>query len=176
MFVSEKKAPLNGAVSLRAHTVVPPGNRPFLQKLRMSGDFGIESAEFTKEETQNNLDKLSTAARGGGDQTDDPERVLSDLTGHVEVRDGVATFSQLRFRIPGARARFDGTFDLITQKVDLRGMLSMDATLPKATSGIKSFLLKAIDPFLKKNRRGGAKFPVSITGTYHHPSYKADPV
>ena len=176
MFVSEKKAPLNGAVSLRAHTVVPPGNRPFLQKLRMSGDFGIESAEFTKEETQNNLDKLSTAARGGGDQTDDPESVLSDLTGHVEVRDGVATFSQLRFRIPGARARFDGTFDLITQKVDLRGMLYMDATLPKATSGIKSFLLKAIDPFLKKNRRGGAKFPVSITGTYHNPSYKADPV
>jgi hypothetical protein len=52
----------------------------------------------------------------------------------------------------------------------------MNAPLPKATSGIKSFLLKAIDPFLKKNRHGGARIPVSITGTYEHPVYRADPV
>jgi hypothetical protein len=82
----------------------------------------------------------------------------------------------LSFRVPGAKARLDGTFDLITQKVNFHGMLFMEAKLPQATSGIKSFLLKAIDPFLKKNRRGGAKFPVSITGTYQHPSYHADPV
>jgi hypothetical protein len=78
--------------------------------------------------------------------------------------------------VPGARARLNGTFDLITQKVDLKGMLYMDAKLPEATSGIKSFLLKAIDPFLKKNRHGGAKVPVSITGTYQNPSYHADPI
>jgi hypothetical protein len=78
--------------------------------------------------------------------------------------------------VPGARARLNGTFDLITQKIDMRGLLFMDATLPKATSGIKSFLLRAIDPFLKKNRRGGARIPVSIKGTYQHPSYSADPV
>jgi hypothetical protein len=69
-----------------------------------------------------------------------------------------------------------GTFNLKTEEVNLHGTLFMDATLPQATSGVKSFLLKAINPFLKKNRRGGAQFPVSITGTYQHPSYKADPV
>ena len=42
--------------------------------------------------------------------------------------------------------------------------------------GIKSFLLKAIDPFLKKNRRGGARIPVSVSGTYQKPSYHADPI
>jgi hypothetical protein len=94
----------------------------------------------------------------------------------VVVKNGIATFTGLAFRVPGAKARLNGTFDLITQKVDLHGMLSMDAKLPEATSGIKSFLLKAIDPLLKKNKRGGAKFPVSITGTYQHPSYHADPV
>jgi hypothetical protein len=52
----------------------------------------------------------------------------------------------------------------------------MDAKLHQATSGIKSFLLKAVDPFLKKNRRGGAVIPVRITGTYQHPSYKTDPI
>jgi len=176
LFVSDKKSPLNGLVSLHAHTLVPPGSAPFLRRIELRGDFGIESASFTKEETQTNVNKLSTASRGGGDQDDDPENVVSDLQGHVDVKNGIATFTALRFRVPGARARMDGTFDLITQKVDLRGMLYMDAKLPEATSGIKSFLLKAIDPFLKKNRRGGAKFPVSITGTYQHPAYKADPV
>ena len=176
MFVSEKQAPLKGVISLQAKTVVPPSKKPFPQKVEMTGDFGIDSALFTKEKTQEKLNKLSAAARGESEDADDPESVLSDLRGHVVVRDGVATFSDLSFRVPGAWARLRGTFDLTSEKVDLRGMLFMDAKLPQATSGIKSFLLKAIDPFLKKNRRGGAKFPVSITGTYQHPSYKADPV
>ena len=176
LFVSEKHSPLNGIVSLKTKVIVPPGNRHFLQKLRMAGDFGIDSALFTKEETQGKLEKLSEAARGQADQTDDPERIVSDLQGHVVVRDGIATFKDLRFRVPGARAHLEGTFDLITQKVNLRGLLFMDANLPKATTGIKSFLLKAVDPFLKKNRHGGARIPISITGTYQHPSYNADPV
>jgi len=176
LFVSEKHSPLSGVVSLKAKTVVPPGDRPFLRKLRMEGDFGIDSALFTKEETQGKLEKLSEAARGQADQTDDPDSVVSDLQGHVVVRDGIATFTNIRFLVPGAQAHMEGTFDLITQKVNLRGLLLMDANLPKATTGIKSFLLKAVDPFLKKNRHGGARIPVSITGTYQHPSYHADPV
>ena len=176
LFVSEKQSPLSGSVSLRAKAVVPPGDRPFLRKLRMVGDFGVQDASFTKPKTQQDLDKLSMAARGQGDQTDNAERVVSDLQGHVIVENGTATFSDLSFGIPGAKAHLNGTYDLITEKVDLHGMLYMDAKLPQATSGIKSFLLKALDPFLKKNRHGGAKIPVSITGTYDKPVYKSDPV
>lgn len=176
VFVSEKQAPINGLVSLKAKTIIPPGKKPFLQKVQMTGDFGIESALFAKEKTQQDLNKLSASARGQGDSNDDPERVVSELQGHVVVKDGVATFSDLSFRVPGAKAHLNGTFNLTTQKVDLRGVLFMEAKLPQATSGVKSFLLKAIDPFLKKNRRGGATIPVSITGTYQHPAYHADPV
>lgn len=176
LFVSEKQSPLSGVVSLKASATIPPGKKPFLQKLQMSGTFGIESALFTKEQTQESLEKLSASARGHADETDDPQSVVSDLQGRVAVRNGIASFSDLKFRVPGAQAQLHGTFDLISQKVDLHGILLMDATLPRATSGIKSFLLKAIDPLLKKNRRGGAKIPVSIKGTYRHPSYSADPV
>jgi AsmA-like protein len=176
MFVSDKQAPLNGTVSLRAQTRVPPGKAAFLKRVQLEGDFGIESAQFTSEETQTSVNKLSTAGQGRGDQTDNPDRVLTDLEGHVNVKDGIATFTGLRFRVPGARAKMNGTFDLISQKVDLKGMLYMDAKLPEATSGIKSFLLKAIDPFLKKNRRGGARIPVSVSGTYQKPAYHADPI
>jgi hypothetical protein len=176
VFVSDRQSPLHGTVSLRARTQVPPGKAPFLTRIRLDGDFGIESARFTREETQTKVNKLSTAGQGQGDHMDNPDRVLTDLEGHVNVKAGIATFTGLRFRVPGARAKMNGTFDLITQKVDLRGMLYMDAKLPEATSGIKSFLLKAIDPFLKKNRRGGARIPVSIRGTYQKPSYHADPI
>lgn len=176
LFVSEKKSPLSGTVSLKAKTIVPPGEKPFLQKLQMTGDFGIEKALFTKEKTQEDLDKLSAAARGEGDAPDDPENVVSDLQGHVVVKDGVATFTDLSFGVPGAKARLHGTFNLMNQAVDFRGTLFMQAKLHQATSGMKSFLLKAIDPFLKKNRRGGAVIPVSITGTYQNPSYSADPI
>jgi hypothetical protein len=176
LFVSERESPLHGVVSLKAKTTIPPGNKPFLQKLQMTGDFGIESALFTKEKTQEDLDKLSAAGRGQGDPPEDPENVVSDLQGHVVVKDGTATFTDLSFNVPGAKARLHGTFNLINHIVDLHGTLFMDAKLHQATSGIKSFLLKAVDPFLKKNRRGGAVIPVSITGTYQHPSYKADPI
>jgi hypothetical protein len=98
------------------------------------------------------------------------------LQGHVVVKDGTATFTDLAFNVPGARARLHGTFNLISHVVDFHGTLFMDAKLHQATSGIKSFLLKGFEPFLKKNRRGGAVIPVSITGTYRHPSYKADPI
>jgi hypothetical protein len=176
LFISEKQSPLNGVVSLKAKTIVPPGSKPFLQQLQMTGDFGIESALFTTEKTQQDLDKLSAAARGEGNSPDDPENVVSDLQGHVVVKDGTATFTDLSFNVPGAKARLHGTFNLINHAVDLRGTLLMEAKLHQATSGIKSFLLKALDPFLKKNRRGGAVIPVSITGTYQHPSYNADPI
>ena len=55
-------------------------------------------------------------------------------------------------------------------------MLFLEQKLSKTTSGVKSFLLKALDPLLKKNKKGGAKMPVKITGTYSHPHYSTDPI
>ena len=176
LFVSDKKSPLTGSVSLKAKTIVPPGDEPFLKKLKMKGDFGIDDVLFSKEETQDSVGKLSASARGKVSEDEDPEHVVSNLQGQVTVQDGIANFSKLSFRVPGALAHLHGTFDLITEKIDLHGMLLMEATLPRATSGVKSFLLRAVDPFLKKNRHGGAKFPVSITGTYQKPEYRADPI
>jgi AsmA-like C-terminal region len=176
LFVADKKSPLTGSVSLKANTVIPPGDEPFLKKLKIKGDFGIDEVLFSKGETQDSVGKLSASARGKVNEEVDPESVVSNLQGQVTVQNGVANFSKLSFRVPGALANLHGTFDLITEKIDLHGTLIMEATLPRATSGVKSFLLKAIDPFLKKNRHGGAKFPVGITGTYQKPEYRADPI
>jgi len=94
----------------------------------------------------------------------------------VSLRDGTATFSSFLSGFRGALARLHGTYDVVNQTIDLRGSLLMQAKLSQATSGVKSFLLKVLDPLLKKNHRGGAKMPVSITGTYSRPSYSSDPI
>jgi len=45
----------------------------------------------------------------------------------------------------------------------------MDAKLSQVTSGIKSLLLKPVDPFFRKN--GKTELPIKITGTRDHPAF-----
>ncbi len=169
LIVRSPKPPLSGVVSLKADATIPPGQKPFLRKLQLQGDFGVDDARFTKPATQQQMDQLSERARGHA-EVEDPADVVSDLKGHVVVNDGVAKFTNLSFKVPGADAEMHGTYDLLSQRVNLHGILRMQAKLSQATSGVKSFLVKALDPFLNNNRPG-APFPISITGTYHHPSY-----
>jgi AsmA-like protein len=174
MFVHEPRSPLLGNLSFIAKTTIPPGQGPFLRKVRLEGDFGIDDATFTNFHTQDSIEKLSERGRGEKEdqqKKEDPERVLSDLKGHIVLKDGTATFTNLSFTVPGALAHVHGTFDLISQRIDLRGTLQLQVKLSDATSGVKSFLIKALDPFTNNNKPG-IPLPISITGTYHHPVYR----
>jgi AsmA-like C-terminal region len=169
LFVKAQRSPLTGIVSLSANAAIPPEQKPFLQKVKVEADFGIDSGHFTSPNTQQTVDKLSQQAQG--EKNEDPESVLSDLKGHVVLKDGIANFSSLSFEVPGAIAQMDGTYDLVSERIDLRGILHIQAKLSDATTGIKSFLIKALNPFLK-NDHPGAEVPVRITGTYSHPVYR----
>ena len=179
LFTDSPRAPMSGMVSLRAKVSIPPGPRPFLEKLELKGDFGIDAGSFTRSETQEGVNTLSKGAQGKEDhgKSDkdeaDPETVLSDLKGHAVLKDGTARLSNLSFRVPGALAQMQGTYNLITEKIDLRGTLKTDAEVSKTTHGIKSLMLKVLDPFFK-NKRGGYVAPVKITGTYQHPLFGLD--
>jgi len=175
LFVKAPRSPLMGLTSFRAHVTIPPDQGNFVRKVKLEGEFGIGGARFTSPRTENSLADLSRRARGEKEKvTEDPERVLSDLRGQVALSGGVAAFSHLSFTVPGARAQMQGTYNLLNQRINLHGLLQMDNSLANATSGIKSFLLKALGPFLKSNHRGEV-LPVSITGTYDHPSYHVSP-
>ena len=175
LFVRAPQPPLDGPMSLEARVTIPPGKKKFLEKLVMEGSFTINSAHFTSTGTQEKVNKLSAQARGEKNP-DAAEAVLTDWRGQVLVNGGVAHFSDLFLSTPGARARFRGTYGLEDQRVNLDGMLYLDVKLSQTTKGIKAILIKPIEPFLKKNRRGGAKIPVKVTGTYLHPSYDLDPI
>src|SRR5262249_10944402 len=64
LFVHRPIPAVTGTTSLTAHVTVPPEGRPFLQELRIDGDFDIDEGHFTSEDTQKRIDNLSESARG----------------------------------------------------------------------------------------------------------------
>ena len=168
LFIKARESPMMGAVGFRSHIVVPPGQRPFKQRVILDGDFGISAADFTTSSTQTSVDELSERAEGR--PHDAPERVVSDLAGHVALRNGIASFSNISFRVPNATANLSGTFSIVSEKIDLHGHLATRAKLSKTSTGIKSVFLKLLDPVFKR-KNAGAVIPVSITGTYDQPAF-----
>jgi|SRR5882724_54708 len=169
-----KKPPLSGTTSFRAHVLIPPRKAPFLQKVRLDGDFGIAGGQFEKSSTQATVKDFSARARGEKPEDGpDKDTAISDLSGLVELRDAIATFSNFSFVVTGASARMHGTYHLQSRAVDLHGTLKSDAELSKMSSGFKSVLLKPFDVFFKK-RHAGAVVPVHLIGTYDDPQPGVD--
>jgi AsmA-like C-terminal region len=184
LFVTANHPPMNGVTNLKAHLEIPPQKRAFLQELILRGDFGIGEGAFTKPAMQTRVDEMSERARGekqDKDKTkakpepdaDIPENVVLNLKGHVDLREGVAKFSELSFSVPGASARIDGTYNLLNEQIDFHGMLKTEAELSQETTGMKSTLLKPFDPLFKR-KKAGAAVAVKMTGTYKNPQFGFD--
>jgi hypothetical protein len=74
-----------------------------------------------------------------------------------------------------ALAHLHGTYGLLTEQVNLHGTLQLENKLSRGSQGIKSVLLKSVEPFLKK-KSAGEIVPIKIAGTFSHPSYGLDVV
>lgn len=192
LFVKEKRAPMSGDVTFQARAELPPGEQKFLKKIKLRGSFGVGGGSFSQSSTQKGVDELSAGARGEKDiskdvqkndnkdssknknnDQSDPETVLTDLQGQVNMINGIANFSDLSFRVPAAHARVHGTYNLINYKIDLRGQMRVDSQISNTTTGAKAFLLKAMNPFFRKKPKGEI-VPVRIGGNYNHPTFGLD--
>lgn len=178
LFVREPKAPLNGVTSFRAHVVIPPGERPFLEKVRLGGEFGIQEGQFVNSSTEASVEMLSERARGmKPDSTLDPQdqdRVISDLSGHVDLHNATANFSDLSFRVPGAHAQMHGTYNVESKAIDLHGTLKTDAEFSQMTSGFKSVLLKPFNSLFQRKHHPGSRLAIHLLGTYDDPQAGVD--
>jgi hypothetical protein len=178
IFVKGNRPPMSGVTSLQAHVTVPPDGKPFLNEVSLQGDFEIAEGRFESQPRQESVDELSEKARGkkipksDGQENKSPEDVISHVNGHADLRNGVATFPELSFNIPGADARMHGTYNLLNEKLDFHGTVKMDAKFSKSTSGIKSLFAKVLDPFLDKKH--GSVVPVVVDGTYQNPHFGLD--
>lgn len=172
LFVKKERPPMSGAITFGARVEIPPGDRAFLEKVKLQGKFGIGGGQFAKTSVQESVERLSAGARGEKTE-DDPQTVLTDLTGQVSLAGGMAHFSDLSFGVPGASARMNGTYGVIDHKIDLRGQMQVDTKISKTTNGAKAFLLTVMDPFFKKRKKGEV-LPVRISGTYEKPAFGLD--
>lgn len=174
LVLSSTPPPVKGAVTIKTNFALPPGQQDVVRRLRLDGSFSIKSAQFASGETQHKLENLSWRARGRPDQEkDSPQRVASDMSSDFSLHSGVASFSGLSFRVPGADVQLNGSHDLESGALAFKGKLRMNATLSQATGGIKSFFLKLVDPFFKKDG-AGAVVPIKIGGTIDDPSFGLD--
>lgn len=163
---------MTGTMKFRTIVYVPPGEKDFLDRVNLQGDFEIGEASFSKPGTQEKVNQLSRVAQGM--KPDDAgDSVFENMRGHVEMENAVANVSDLYFGVPGALAHMHGTYGVENGKIDLHGNLRVDQKLSKGSSGLKSVFLKVIEPMMKK-KRAGEIVPVKITGTMRDPSYGLD--
>ena len=163
------KPALRGGVAFHTKLLLPLGDRDVTQAMQLDGTFDATSARFSKQDAQQKVDKLSNRGRG---QTDDAadDSVASDFLGRFALRDGVMHLANLSFLVPGVAITLDGDYGLEDSRIDLRGTARLQAKLSETTTGFKSFLLKAADPFFSK-KGAGTVLPIKITGTRDSPSF-----
>ena len=162
-----------GAVALKADMTLPPGDADVVQKLLLKGQFDLDAARFTDRSVQSKIAGMSHRARGG--DADEPvDNVVSDLRGRFDLENSVLALSALTFRVPGATVTMNGRYGLRSEALEFDGTLRMDATISQAAGGgVKSFLLKAVDPLFRRGK-AGAVVPIRVRGTRSDPKFGVD--
>jgi hypothetical protein len=163
--------PLLGAVSFKTKFLLPQGDVPVIEKLFLDGQFGVTSAEFTSDKIQDKLDQLSNRSRGlkGSEKRDN---VASNMRGKFILKDSVIRLSRLSFNIPGIWVNMSGTYGIRSERINFDGTVQLEGKLSQMTSGWKSLLLKAVDPFFRDGNR--TVLPVKVEGTRSDPKFGLD--
>ncbi|HXX23696.1 MAG TPA: hypothetical protein VEO19_11150 [Terriglobia bacterium] len=163
---------MTGGLSIHTKFDLHPGEEAVAKRLRLDGSFNVQSAQFTDPETEAKITSFSR--RGQGKPNDeDIQDTRFGLQGHFVLADSQATFSSLSFSLPGASLQLQGAFGLISQALDFHGTLRLQAKVSETTTGIKSLLLKAVDPLFEREG-AGTVLPIKITGTREEPVFQVE--
>ncbi|HEY6490751.1 MAG TPA: AsmA-like C-terminal region-containing protein [Terracidiphilus sp.] len=167
--------PLTGRVDLRAQADLDrvQSGVGFLKRLHVNGTFDVPTGHATDPTMEKTLTDFSHRAQShndapGNEQAADPEAdALSTLRGRAQIENGVVSSPDLTFGVPGAQATLQGTFRFRDETAHLTGRLAMQAGISHTATGFKSFLLKPLDPFLRKGS-AGAVIPIAVVGGPGH--------
>jgi hypothetical protein len=173
MAVNTSKPPMTGALKLATKFLLPPGESDVVDRLQLDGHFAIAEARFTSYDVQGKINSLSHHGRGEAPDTPNAS-VVSNFQGRFKLGHGALHLPELQFSVPGATVKLAGTYALKRETLDFKGMLLLDAKVSQTQSGIKSVLLKLIDPLFKQKDGSGSAIPIKISGTRKAPSFGLD--
>lgn len=173
--VKTEPAVIRGPVVMHTQLSLPPGPESVADRLKLNGTFNIREGTFASEKIQERINDLSLRAQGKpqlvkreGDVT-----VPSDLSGTFHLDDGLMSFPQFEFSVPGVRSDVHGQYSLDGKVFDFHGTLKLNAKLSQLTTGWKSVLLKPVDPFFSKDG-AGTEIPFRVSGTRSEPHFGLD--
>jgi hypothetical protein len=170
--VKGARPPLRGALTMRTAFDLPPGEKSVPERLILKGSFTIRGGQFTSDTVQEKVDSLSR--RGRGEPTNENvQNVLSAFGGAFSLGNGLLQLPRFQFRVRGSTVDLSGNYGLRSEAMNFAGTLSLDAPLSKTTTGVKSFLLKAVDPLFRR-RGAGTVVPIKIAGTVEKPEFGVD--
>jgi hypothetical protein len=161
---------MTGNIRFHSRLEISPGAGRVAERLKLNDRFVATSVRPTSPDFQEKLKKLSSRAEGKPKDKNAGSDVF-DLKGKLSLGNGVAHFPELLFTIPGARLQLAGQYGLGSENLDFEGTLHLQAKLSQTTTGWKSLVLKAVDPFFR-GKDGGTILPVRIGGTRTKPSFK----
>ena len=166
---------MNGSVRSTAQFDLQPGEGDVAERLRLKGDFQVSDAHLTNDKIQKGVGDLSLRGQGEAKlaKAGAHDEVPSNLQGAFNLKEGVLSFSQLHFQVPGANVEMTGKYGLDGKTFDFHGKLELEAKLSHTMTGWKSILLKPVDPFFSKNGHG-TEVPFKITGTESDPHFGLD--
>ena len=167
--INSDRPVLTGPMTLKAKLTIPPGRERVIDKIVLDGQFAVDDGKWGSASLREKLESLSRHALGHP-QDGDTGSALSDLNGDFLLRDGIVHFRRLAFRVEGAAVDLAGSYTIRVEELDLAGHLRLQAKLSQLTTGTKSVLLKAVDPFFEQGG-SGTVLPIRITGTRDHPVF-----
>jgi hypothetical protein len=172
MAVKAAQPPMTGTLKLHTMFVLPPGESDVVDRLRLNGDFFMTNARFTSIDVQAKINALSHKGRGQPD-AEKATSVVSNFKGTFALAGGRLTLPSFAFNVPGATVKLHGHYALRSETVDFKGDLLLDAKVSQTQSGLKSLLLKVVDPLFKRHG-GGSDLPIKIDGKRSEPSFGLD--
>jgi hypothetical protein len=170
--VDAERPPLSGSMRFRARIDIRPGDVDVVDKLWLTGDFALEDARFGSPVVQAKVDALSRRGRGTPEDGS-VDGVVSDMTGSFSLKDAMMTIPLVTFGVTGASVQMAGVYGLRGGTLDFRGDLRLDAPLSMTVTGVKSWLLKPLDPLFRKGEVG-TRVAIRVEGIKEDPRFSVE--
>jgi hypothetical protein len=166
---------MTGRLGMKTKLHILPGTETVSNKIELKGEFALGEIHFTNPEVEDKVDMFSLRAQGDPkDAKPGAEDVHSQMVGQFVMKDGKLSFSKLDYTMPGADVNLVGVYSLNGEQFEFTGKVRTKAKLSQmVASRWKSWMLKPVDPFFKKNG-AGAEIPVKLSGTKSAPKFGLD--
>jgi hypothetical protein len=168
--VEQEEPSVLGKVSFHAAVTLNNGPGKFLQRLGLKGDISLAQVSFAKPNTQHDMNGFAARVQKDppSDSKSDPAQVTAAASSLTTFQQGTAYFPDVHVTLPGADAHLQGTFNLMNTRIHFTGKANLQRDISRATTGVKSALLKPLIPFFR-HKETGAIVSVAVTGTAKQP-------